>query len=352
MGLMMNTYCSLFDKNYLDKGIAMIQSLRHEDPEAKIYVLCMDDLCYSILGKLSLNGTVLISFDSFSDEKLLQLKKERGNAEFCWSCTARLIQYVLIHYQENICTYVDADLYFYSNPHILVQEMLDSHCSVQVVSHRFTPDKEGEENAKHYGRNCVQFNTFLKEERSLKLLSSWIDQCQDDCSSATVGDQFYTDSWGDYPFVNVSKNGGAGAAPWNIHRYKAGKTEDVIYDRYDRKSYELVFYHFAQITYLERYRAYIRPPKQHWKADIDLIHSLYSTYLNCLEQIKQEILKNYGFLPLTVDSDVKTNPQTVIHVSSLKSKGIAGLLKSISNHLLVKLRLNDCFIDISRGQQG
>ena len=38
-----SVYCTLFDKNYLDKGLVMMESLVNADQNAFIYVLCMDD---------------------------------------------------------------------------------------------------------------------------------------------------------------------------------------------------------------------------------------------------------------------------------------------------------------------
>lgn len=61
--------------------------------------------------------------------------------------------------------------------------------------------------------------------------SSWLDEC----SVENVGDQKYTDSWSELEFVNVSQNGGAGVAPWNVTRYSLeDKTNMIIKDRYGK----------------------------------------------------------------------------------------------------------------------
>ena len=90
-----SVYCTLFDKNYLDKGLVMMESLVNADQNAFIYVLCMDDTVLDCLTKYNDSHIHTISFSEFMDEELLKIKEERGNAEFCWTCTARLVRLVL-----------------------------------------------------------------------------------------------------------------------------------------------------------------------------------------------------------------------------------------------------------------
>ncbi len=148
---MESIYCTLFDKNYLDKGLVMMESLISVDSNTKMYVLCMDDTVLDCLNKYNDSHIYPISFSKFADEELLELKKTRGRGEFCWTCTARVIRYVLEVYKEPICTYVDADLYFYSNPQVLLEEMKENNCTVQVIPHQFPNTEEGNLQAKLYG---------------------------------------------------------------------------------------------------------------------------------------------------------------------------------------------------------
>ncbi len=343
---MKNIYCTLFDKNYLDKGLVMMESLIQVDESSKIYVLCMDDTVLHCLNQYNDSHICLISFSEFANEELLSLKKTRSRGEFCWTCTARIIRYVLEKYNEPLCTYVDADLYFYSNPQVLLDEMKEKNCTVQVVPHQFPDTKEGRLQAELYGKNCVQFNTFSNEENSLKLLKEWEASCIKECSDATVGDQMFTSDWGKYPFVSVSSNRGAGVASWNIYRYKHVRNKkDVVYDRYEHKEYKLVFYHFAQIDYQEKNKVYIICPKLHWNADPKLIKSLYLDYLKKADSMKYKVEEMCGYFPLLITKKEKqastTNKDTKKEKLTFKK-----ICKALNFRLLAHARKNVCNLEI------
>ena len=48
----MLTFCTLFDSNYLDKGLVLCKSMNNVMPEFKLYILAMDDKCTEILKNL------------------------------------------------------------------------------------------------------------------------------------------------------------------------------------------------------------------------------------------------------------------------------------------------------------
>lgn len=292
-------YCTLFDKNYLDKGIVMIDSLKAHDSDSMIYVLCMDDFCKSVLDDYYGGAVKTISLAEFEDDELLAVKSKRSRGEYCWTCTAKLIKYVIYSLNEPMCTYVDSDLCFYSDPRVLIDEMRAEGCCVQVVSHRFLDNKEGRRRMQASGKNCVQFNTFDNSEKSLALLNDWIEKCLDDCSVENIGDQKYTDNWGDLDFVNVTDNVGAGLAPWNLHRYKFVNPEkNKVYDRYDKKEESLVFYHYQNVINLDRYTVRLNVVLENRFIDKRFISEMYVPYLNKLEAVKALIEEKYGFLPL------------------------------------------------------
>lgn len=315
-----NAYCTLFDSMYADKGLVMIYSLREHDKDSSIYVLCMDDCCYSIIRSENIHKVIPIRLEHFLDNELKGIQGQRGKGEFCWSCTGKLIKYVLHHYGAQYCTYLDSDLFFYSNPSVLIKEMIDKNCSVQVVPHRFPKTRRWKKVEKTSGKNCVQFNTFSNTKDSMMLLDMWISQCIEKCDKYSGGDQLYTSNWGDYSFVNISDNDGGGLAPWNIEKYKLIKNkENYILRKSDKKEFKLIFYHFQGLEYLDRYTVNIHIRKKITFVDKRLIFKLYNSYLKRIEMMKRKLEKEYEIVPLYShstglfgDEKRKRNIKTVI----------------------------------------
>ncbi len=76
-------FCTLFDSNYLLKGLAMLRSLERNCREAKIFVLCMDDQTKYILERLDMPCVKCITLAEVENEELLKAKADRGVAEYC-----------------------------------------------------------------------------------------------------------------------------------------------------------------------------------------------------------------------------------------------------------------------------
>lgn len=343
-------YCTLFDSNYIDKGIVMIESLFRVDDDANIYVLCMDEKAKLILDELFSDRLNTISLNEFEDKELLEVKNLRSKGEYCWTCTGKLIKYVIQRFQLDICAYVDSDLYFYSNPMVLIEEMKKSFCDVLVVPHRFPPTISGRYQEKLNGRNCVQFNVFSNSKESLTLLQHWIEQCLKECSVNSSGDQKYTDSWGDISFVKISENGGAGMAPWNLTRYKLNSKDNTVFDRYNKESYNMVFYHFQNITYLDRLTVRVLPKIQYWYIDNKLMDLLYIDYLIRIEKTKEMLDKRFGIAPsiTTYIASKEKNKKTVKEkmLQIFKEPFTVTLIK-LNNVLRALLRRNQTIINLS-----
>src|SRR5512143_3434249 len=88
-------FCTLFDSNYLLKGVAMLRSLSRHCPEAHVHVLCMDDQTQHILTQLALPNTTCIPLSELEDDCLLSAKTDRIVAEYCWTLSPCLPCYVL-----------------------------------------------------------------------------------------------------------------------------------------------------------------------------------------------------------------------------------------------------------------
>lgn len=297
-------FCTLFDSNYMDKGLVMYYSLLRNTDDFKLYVLAMDDICYGILVGMKNDKLIPIKLSEFEDKELKAARKNRSKGEYCWTCASSFIEYVIKKYNENQCTYLDADLYFYANPKCLLDEMENK--TVQIVEHRFSDSIEDKQRLLVSGPYCVEFNTFKNERKAMELLHWWKKQCINSCTTEnkkehTLGDQTYLRGWGEKSFVSVLKNLGGGVAPWNIAQYRLKKRNNhkiILTEKKSGKDFELVFYHFHNISYYDVKTVNINIYQGYWGVDDNLIKIIYLPYLKELDNVKNTLRERYGVYPL------------------------------------------------------
>lgn len=303
-------FCTLFDSNYLDKGLALYHSMREYMNEFKIYIFAFDEKCFDVLSDMNLKNAVVLSVDDIMDDTLERIKRERTGAEFCWTCSSVITEYVLLTYQEEICTYIDADIYFFSDPQAAIQEIIDNRCSVGLVEHRFERDIDYGRNVFSYGRYCIQFNTFVNDADGMRVLGEWKNEClrwcYNRCEDGKMGDQKYPDKWKQkYSCIYEAKQTGLGVAPWNLHLYSDVSKEDgKILLMYKEKRIPLIFYHFEKMRYLDNGSVWMNLWKPCSKGTRKKTQIIYGQYFGCIERIRKYLEKNYSitFRHMEVDS--------------------------------------------------
>ena len=230
-------FCTLFDSGYLQRGLALYESLCNTCEEFHLYVMAFDDKAYDILSKLSLPSLTVVNLRDFETKELLEVKPTRTRAEYCWTCGPSVIYYFIEKYDLDSCTYVDADLMFYRSPQLLFEEIGDN--SVAITDH-FAPYEIPA------GRYCVQFMFFRNDEWGMKALTWWRDKCIEWCyahfEEGKYGDQKYLE---DFPRlfknVHIIENRGAGIAAWNLTEYNYNPQNWSF--TYGMESYDIVFVH-------------------------------------------------------------------------------------------------------------
>ena len=270
----MTNYCTLFDSNYLTRGVAMYQSLKKYTNKFHLYIFAFDENCYNLLKELDLEFVTIISLNEFEDEELLKVKNYRSSGEYCWTCTPSIIKYAIENYNLQSCTYVESDIFFFSDPLLLIEEIGDK--SVLITEHRYTPEYDKSSSS---GKYCVQFMTFKNDTNGIKVLNWWRESCITWCyarlEDGKFGDQKYLDDWiTRFEGIHVLNHLGGGVAPWNIQQYKL-----------EENPFELVFYHFHGLKFLLRNKIDLGGYKLR-KEDIKI---LYKPYLSHLEKIKDNI---------------------------------------------------------------
>lgn len=245
---MSNCFCTLFDSNYLTRGLTMLRSLKQQHPSAVVNVLCMDDLTHELLERLRLPGVHLLPLRDVESAELRVAKATRSIAEYCWTLSSWFCAYLMQTRPEiTRIVYLDADLMFFSDPGVLFEEAGDA--SIAIIEHRFQPWNM---DLLPYGRFNVQWVAFRRDTEGMACLQRWRDQCLEWCygrlEDGKMGDQKYLDSWPqDYRSVHVLQHVGAGVAPWNFSNHPVSTIDGhlLIGD------VPLVFYHFHQFKWLK-----------------------------------------------------------------------------------------------------
>ena|SRR5581483_1751538 len=282
-------YCTLFDRNYLLRGLALYRSLERHARPFVLHILCMDDAVHDLLGRMALPNVQLIRRVDFEDPELLEVKPTRTVAEYCWTCTPSLPLYVLEHHPDlELITYLDADLFLFSSPEPIFDEF--GNGSILIIEHRFAP------RFAHFtvnGKYNVEWLTFRRDANGLAALRWWREKCIDWCfyrlEEDRMGDQKYLDSWPSrFQGVHVLQHVGAGVAPWNFSNYRIG--EQDAHPTIDAAP--LIFYHFHGFRYRADGRHVAMPDM--YLSDVTLPETIYRQYTLALDEAAASVR---GFEP-------------------------------------------------------
>lgn len=222
--LMKEHFVTIFDSLFLPQGLALQQSMERNVSNYILWILCVDNVSYDVLKKLSLPNVRLLQLSDFENDELLKVKSERTTGEYCWTLTPFSIRFVF-ESDESVSrvTYLDADLWFMTPPDILFKEMDASGKGVLITDHGYAP--EYDQSAKS-GQYCVQFMVFTRQSETVR--KWWEDRCIEWCyaraENGKYGDQKYLDCWPElFPdMVHVLANKESCLAPWNATRFPYG----------------------------------------------------------------------------------------------------------------------------------
>ncbi len=280
-------YCTLFDSNYLSRGLVMYDSLLKHCPDFHLYVFAFDDKCLEILQKLNLKNLTPIILADYEDEELLKVKPSRTRAEYCWTNTPSTVWYVLNHFEVSHCTYLDADMLFYANPQPLYDEMGEK--SILITEHRYTDNPELMEKAGIYN---VQYVTFKNDDAGREACLWWrnacIDWCFDKFEEGKFGDQKYLDDWPTrFPSVQVLEHEGGGLATWNIQRYFIQNERSLsVKNRASGIIFPAIFYHFHALKFYAENIVFFTPDY----IDKDVLDVFYFPYTKLLLEKRKELI--------------------------------------------------------------
>ena len=262
-GKQVEHFVTLFDSHYLPLGLCLYRSLEEHGQPFHLWIVAIDDACASALAKIGLGNATVVRLEEVESEALRSVKAGRSIGEYCWTLTPFLPSYVFQRMpQLERVTYVDADLFFFQTPALLIDELVESGKHVLITEHAFAP--EYAQNIM-FGRFCVQFVTFRSTDPAMRILRWWQERCIEWCyarqEDGKFGDQKYLDQWPElFPSaVHVLARTDRTIAPWNVAHFSRvfGTVRPVFYHFHGLKiiSSNIAVLHF--IYYIGRNNRWI-----------------------------------------------------------------------------------------------
>jgi hypothetical protein len=321
-------FCTYLDRHYLDRGLALYESLHQHCSRFRLWVLCMDAPSYDALTRLDLPNVRPMPVEMLedADHELKRARDDRSLVEYYFTCTPCLPLFVFNHAPEvDLLTYLDADLFFFADPRPLFDE-IGGH-SVAVIEHRFPSHLKRLERA---GRYNVGWVSFRRDEDGLACLRLWRQQCLDWChdypEDGRYADQKYLDAW-PTRFQNVVtlEHKGANLAPWNLANYRISKSAGHVW--VDEQP--LIFFHFHGLTELRRW---VYDTKLGWYGVTPsplIAHDIYARYVDALVRARRALSESGH--ALVTRADLRHAGRSSVRLSRVWVDALAGRYMVILN---------------------
>src|SRR3989344_2394733 len=244
--------CTVFDKNYVVRALALYNSVSKFDPETNFWFLCLDTESKELVDMLGLNNVKIKTVEDIGDSELAGVKEGRTIGEFAFTSKSCLLNYVVANTQTgDMVVFADSDILCYSSMKNFFGKMVDNY-NIAVTPHRFG------ENKKYMEQRVGKYNAgmlfFINSEESRKCIGEWRNQCIDWCylryEDGKLGDQMYLAEWPTkYKGVLEVADKGINLGSWNIANYKITENENGVW--IDNEP--LICYHFHGLKmYLDK----------------------------------------------------------------------------------------------------
>jgi len=238
-------YCTYFDSRYLLKGVALARSLARTSPGFTLTMLALDGAAERALATLAIPGVTVMSLAALetAEPRLRAAKADRSLVEYYFTCTSSFVRVLRERAPAGEpLTYLDADLWFFSSPEPLFDELSGS--SVTMVAHRF-PDRL--RSLESHGVYNVGWLSFADDANARACLAWWSERCLEWCydrvEPGRFADQKYLDEWPRrFAGVRPIEHRGANVAPWNVETTPIARADG---GGITAGGAPLLFYHFA-----------------------------------------------------------------------------------------------------------
>ncbi len=277
----MHSYATYFDVNYLPRALSLFQSLRENGDENEIYALLLDDSTEEFLVESDLRITpISLRMLEKRYPQLLSVKAMRSKMEYIFTLTPWLMKYVSEKSKNDLVIYLDADLYFFDDPKLVITDM--SNADVGIIEHKYP--KALQKSLAKYGKFNVGWVGIRKSSSGMECLNWWAEKCLDWCSDkpdqGRYADQGYLDAFPQkFSGVKILESQGFNLAPWNSQGKKIVKKLDSL--TVSDTDARLVFFHFHGLKRIGR-RFITSHLSYLGLTDRSLVTHLYIPYANSL----------------------------------------------------------------------
>jgi hypothetical protein len=284
----MKNICTVSDSNYLTKGLALYESLKHNTENIVLHYLCVDESAYNKLKQFESNSLKVYSVNDYinNDSALLDLKKQ-DYRYFCWALASYFTNKLVKEFDS--ITYIDADIYFHLSFDYVLNEIADRE--IGLFRHRQFPLSAN----RPEGLYNVGVVYFKNTDIGSGLCSWWAESVLHKRHNeyATCGDQKYLEYFAEVcpkDLIYIDENIGHGA-PWQWQLYEFIDKDKI---KWGEQVQNLVFTHFSQFvdngdSYTPSTMHHIYTPIQLY-FDLPALKQIYDEYYNKLK----ETIIDYG----------------------------------------------------------
>ena len=285
----MRTLITLSDRHYLDKGIAMFESVERLMEEFVLYYLCLDRYSYDKLSGIDDRLIPMFIDNEFRDNKdfdtLVKHNQStpNGYSDFHFALGSFFSHYIMEQKSPESLLYVDSDILFYYSPEIIFHH---ADKSIGLVLHRHN----------RIGAGVGGFNVgviyFKGDPIGKKALKWWRDVVMDKTNKwfkthGGCGDQKYLELFsklfGRSNVKILDDNIGHGA-PWNFLLYRYLKKSVILWRG---KKQLLVFNHFSHFNYNDKGYRVMRTNEWPKRIAYPPVKAYYDEYFRILKDVKK-----------------------------------------------------------------
>ena len=295
----MNHYCTYFDRGFLIQGLALWRSLAAQDPDSVLWVLALDDFTATALREIggTWMRTVTLAELEAGDPALAAAKANRSRVEYYFTLSPCWPRWLLAkHPDMSRVTYVDADMYFFSSPECVFEDMDAAGASVLITGHRFPVWQRA--HYERHGRYNVGILSFRRDAAGQGCLDDWrarcLEWCYDRLEDGKYADQKYLDDWPARlgAALLVLEHPGVNLAPWNWRSRRC----DVEAGAVTVGGWPLVLFHFARVRPLRGTWWWQSGQLDYGVMPWQLRNALYGPYARALLAARAEVAARYpGF---------------------------------------------------------